>query len=106
MSKYIGYLIHDPQTGFLLEAENHAARVFESKAAADKAQEFALNSFRLVKVKVKYEAMCKSLLEGALYCFDEESFRRFQKAIRNDMAYKQYSARMTDRTHIRWKQST
>lgn len=100
--KFIGYFLHDPATNYLVETGDHAARIFDSPSEASRIKASSMNSFRLVREPAEFESICKSLLEGAFFCFDEPSFDRFKRAIRNDPRFKAYLPRMGDRTRIRW----
>jgi hypothetical protein len=100
-TKYLGFLVVNPKTGFMAEGKEHAARVFENLLAARQACKPPTPK---VPYEITYETLVKSLLSGIGFCFESEAtYAKFIKQLSHDMGNRPFLAYSRDKNLVRWR---
>jgi hypothetical protein len=101
MSKNIGFLVVSGRTGFLVEGKPGAAKIFDSRRAA---QSICKPQMLQVPEALTYHQLTMSLLKGTAFCFDTAAgHERFIALVRNDPAHKMMLKYCEDGTFIKWR---
>lgn len=101
MSKYTGWLVVSQRTGYMQEGKDHAAKVFDTQAAARRACKPLSDQ---LPVPITYPDLAASLLKGSAFCFDTaDGHSKFIKCLRNDLSNKPFTVYSQDQAFVRWR---
>jgi hypothetical protein len=101
MSKNVGFLVVNRRTGFMLEGQDHAAKVFDT----DRLARLACKPLQpQISVPVMYGDLVKALIQGTAFCFDGPmAYSKFIKNLSHDVSNKPFLNFSQNPAKVHWR---